>query len=419
MSAEEYLSGSRLYRCLKSGPHGQLVELYAARLVKDGLDAARLVKDGLGRQGTWRSLNLFADLMGRLASSGLQLADFNECVVEQYLRHRAKRRSIQAGDRAAFKRLLAALREAGTIAPAALPPLTPHEQVFEAFSRHLRDERGLAPKSIVRHLPIVRLFLREVCPGGAGDLGRIGQESVTRYIKRHAGDWSAGTGKAMCWALRAFLRYFHCKGLNQPALAGCVPSIRSWKLAGLPTYLAAVQVQKVLGGCDRATALGRRDYAILMMLAKLGMWAPASAAGSASKPAHASRSQPITCCELSCHRRATADTIAPGSSASATIRALSSTDQRRRRPGPVSTSTRRYSAFASSLLSNIMSARSSPPQATQPQSTLNQEQWPQSNAYDALHKALRPALDAITANDAQGYFRNSGYSVARPTRKTL
>jgi integrase len=73
----------------------------------------------------------------------------------------------------------------------------------------------------------------------------------------------------MCWALRSFLRYLHHKGLNP--LAGCVPSIRRWKLASLPTYLSAVQVQTVLDGCDRATALGRRDYAILMMLAKLGM----------------------------------------------------------------------------------------------------------------------------------------------------
>ena len=261
MSAEEYLSRSRLYRCLKSGPHGKLVELYAARLVKDGL----------GQQGTWRSFNLLADLMSWLASSGSKLTDLNECLVEQYLRHRAKGRSIQAGDRAAFKRLLSVLREAGTIALAALPPLTPHEQIFEAFSSYLRQARGLAPKSIVRHLPVIRLFLREVCPGGAGDLGRISRESVTRYVERHAGDWSAGTGMAMCWALRAFLRYLHCKGLNQLALAGCVPSIRSWKLAGLPTYLAAAQVQKVLDGCDRATALGRRDYAVLMMLAKLGM----------------------------------------------------------------------------------------------------------------------------------------------------
>jgi len=49
-----------------------------------------------------------------------------------------------------------------------------------------------------------------------------------------------------------------------------VPSIRQWKLANLPTYLSAEQVQNVLDGCDRASAIGRRDYAILMMLAKLG-----------------------------------------------------------------------------------------------------------------------------------------------------
>jgi len=148
MSAEEYLSRSRLYQCLKSGPHGELVELYAARLVKDGL----------GQQGTWRSFNLLADLMSWRASSGSKLTDLNECLVEQYLRHRAKGRSIQAGDRAAFKRLLSVLREAGTIALAALPPLTPHEQIFEAFSSYLREERGLAPKSIVNHLPVIRLF---------------------------------------------------------------------------------------------------------------------------------------------------------------------------------------------------------------------------------------------------------------------
>ena len=75
----------------------------------------------------------------------------------------------------------------------------------------------------------------------------------------------------MCWSLRAFLRYLHHRRLNPLALAGCVPSIRRWKLASLPTYLSAAQVQEVLDGCDRTTALGRRDYAILMMLAKLGL----------------------------------------------------------------------------------------------------------------------------------------------------
>ena len=261
MIAEEYLNGSRLFRRLTSGPHASYVGLYASRLVKAGLS----------RQSTWRSLNLLGDLISWLTRIGSMPTDLNERMVEQYLWHRSRKQSIQPGDRAALKRLLSVLRETGTIASTMLPPLTPHEQIFEAFSHYLREERGLATKSIVRHLPVIRRFLREVCPAGASDLGRIRQADITRYIERHAGDLSADSGKAMCWALRSFLRYLYHKGLNTLALAGCVPSIRRWKLASLPTYLSAVQVQTVLDGCDRATALGRRDYAILMMLAKLGM----------------------------------------------------------------------------------------------------------------------------------------------------
>jgi site-specific recombinase XerD len=261
MIAEEYLGRSRLFRRLKSGPHGQLVELYAARLVRDGL----------ARQGTWRCLSLVGNLLSWMARSSAWLTDLDERMIERYLRHRARKQSLQPGDRAALKRLLSVLREAGTIAPTALAPMTPQDQIFEKFGDYLRRERGLAPKSIIRHLPIIRRFLGEVCPAGASDLGKITQEDVTRYIERHARDWSAGSGKAMCWSLRAFLRYLHHRGLNPLALAGCVPSIRRWKLASLPTYLSAVQVQQVLDGCDRTTAMGRRDYAILMMLARLGL----------------------------------------------------------------------------------------------------------------------------------------------------
>jgi site-specific recombinase XerD len=261
MIAEEYLGRSRLFRRLKSGPDGQLVEVYAARLAKDGL----------ARHGTWRCLNLVGDLLSWIAGSRSKLTDLDERMVERYLRYRGGKQSIQPGDRAALKRWLSVLRDAGSIAPAALLPITSQDRIFEEFGDYLRRERGLAPKSIVRHQPFIRRFLHEVCPAGVGDLGRISQEDVIRYIERHARDWSTESGKAMCWSLRAFLRYLHHRGLNPLALAGCVPSIRQWKLASLPTYLSTAQVQKVLHGCDRATAMGRRDYAILMMLAKLGL----------------------------------------------------------------------------------------------------------------------------------------------------
>jgi site-specific recombinase XerD len=261
MLAEEYLVRSRLFWRLKSGPHRQLVELYAARLVKDGL----------ARQGTWRCLNLVGGLLSWIAKSRAKLTDLDEGMVERYLRHRARKQTLQPGDRAALKRLLSVLRAAGMIAPAVVPRIGPQDQIFVEFGDYLIRERGLAPKTIIRHLPVIRRFLREVCPAGASDLEKIGQEDVTRYIERHARDWSPASGKAMCWSLRAFLRYLHHAGLSPLALAGCVPSIRRWKLASLPIYLSAAQVQEVLDACDRTTALGRRDYAILTMLARLGL----------------------------------------------------------------------------------------------------------------------------------------------------
>ena len=261
MNAEEYLTRSRLFQHLKNGAQGQLIERYAARLIEDGL----------GRQSTWRCLNVVGDLLSWIASSRFKLTSLDERMAERYLRHRGRKQFIQRGDRAALKRFLSVLRDAGIIASPVQPPLSPHDQIFGEFGDFLQRERGLARRTIVTHLPAIRRFLGEVCPNGAGDLGKISQEDVIHYIERHARDRSPKSGKAMCWSLRSFLRYLHIKGLNPAGLAGCVPSIRQWKLASLPTYLSAAQVQNVLDGCDRATAMGRRDYAILMMLAKLGL----------------------------------------------------------------------------------------------------------------------------------------------------
>ena len=261
MVTEEYLRRSRLFRHLKDGPHGELVELYAARLVSDGLC----------RQSAWRCLNLVDGLLKWVVRSRLKLSELGEGAVERYLRRRAQKQSIQPGDRAALKRWLSALRAAGVIPPAAPPPVTPQDQIFKEFSDYLQRERGLELKSIIHHLPVIRRFLWEVCPAGASDVGKINRTDVTRYVERHARDGSADSAKAMCWSLRAFLRYLQHSGMNALPLADCVPSIRRWRLATLPTYLSAQQVQSVLDACDRTTALGLRDYAIIMMLAKLGL----------------------------------------------------------------------------------------------------------------------------------------------------
>lgn len=114
MEVEEYLGRSRLYRRLRGGLHGQLVERYAARLVEE-----RLV-----RHGAWRWL-VVGGLLSWIAGRRYELVDLDEQVVERYLRTSRRGQSIQHGERAALKRWLSVRREEGrdrAVGPAASHP---------------------------------------------------------------------------------------------------------------------------------------------------------------------------------------------------------------------------------------------------------------------------------------------------------
>lgn len=128
MITEEYLARSQLFRQMKHGQHGQLIELYAGRLVKDGL----------GFYSTRQSLSVVNGLLNWLASSRWKLIDLDEHVLEQYIKQLAQRKSIQLGDRAALKRLLLTLRETHSIPPASLPPIMPQDQICEKFADYLQ-----------------------------------------------------------------------------------------------------------------------------------------------------------------------------------------------------------------------------------------------------------------------------------------
>jgi site-specific recombinase XerD len=170
-----------------------------------------------------------------------------------------------------LKKLLAVLRQVDAITPQGPVELIPCERIFEDFAGYLARDRGLVRGTIVRHLPAVRRFLQEAGVETTGDFAKLNQAIVIGFIERHARDRSPATARNMCWALRAFLRYLRWQGWTSVDLAGSVPTVRQWRHATLPTYMSPEQVQQALDGCDRRTATGRRDFAILMLLARLGL----------------------------------------------------------------------------------------------------------------------------------------------------
>src|SRR5580692_4296318 len=159
----------------------------------------------------------------------------------------------------------------------------------------------------------------------------------------------------------------------------------NWVASSMPgttRTTAPASLTSIAGAADAARATGAGSGTSVMIGTKSGVAVSVGLAATVAMFWHAARRQPNTCCEQTCQRRATSDTRAPGTRLSSTIRAFSSADQRRRRPGPTSTSTRRYSPFASSLTSNITIARCPLPRATQPPSGGVIEEGYQGSAYD-------------------------------------
>jgi site-specific recombinase XerD len=261
MTTSAYFSRAANLQRLHKGPLGIYIDLYASRLVGEGYC----------RSTAWRCLRLVGNFSCWLECRQLGVRDVDEGAAATYLTDRAGQRRPQVGDRATLKKLLAVLRQVDAIAPQGPVELSPRERIFEDFAGYLARERGLARGTIVGHLPAVRLFLQEMGIERTGDLARLDQAAVIGFIERHALDHSPATAKKTCCALRAFLRYLRWEGWTSVDLAGSVPTVRRWRHATLPTCMSSGQVQQVLDGCDRRTATGRRDFAILMLLARLGL----------------------------------------------------------------------------------------------------------------------------------------------------
>jgi integrase len=96
-------------------------------------------------------------------------------------------------------------------------------------------------------------------------------EVVRSFIVGEAGRRSIGSVKNVVTALRALLRFLHVRGYVAISLAGAVPAVAGWRTGLFPHVLQAAEVAGLLECCDRRTVGGRRDYAILVLLARLGL----------------------------------------------------------------------------------------------------------------------------------------------------
>jgi site-specific recombinase XerD len=129
----------------------------------------------------------------------------------------------------------------------------------------------LAAVSVRRYMVTVGRFLAQVPTPIEVGLGQLSAGQVIEFVAGQAGQRSVADAKSMITALRSLLRFLFVDGWIRLDLALAVPTVANRKLSSLPKRLATGQVELLLNGCDRSTGPGRRDFAILTVLARLGL----------------------------------------------------------------------------------------------------------------------------------------------------
>ena len=231
--------------------------------------ATSLVEDGYADQTVRSKLRLLADLGRWFGLTGLTVAHLDERHVEAFVKHRQQ---VRRGDLKTLEQFLDHLRKRAVIPDRApVRDLSPLADILSRYEEHLRSERGLVTATVLNYLPYIRRFLVERFREGPFLFGQVNSSDISNFVLRHGPSMSVGRAQLMTTAFRSFFRYLFQKGELQANLAAAVPTVADWRLSTVPKCLSSVEVKRVLKACNRRTATGRRDYAILLLLARLGL----------------------------------------------------------------------------------------------------------------------------------------------------
>ncbi len=231
--------------------------------------ATSLVEDGYADQTVRSKLRLLDELGRWFGLTGLTVAHLDERHVEAFVKHR---RQVRRGDLKTLEQFLDHLRNRAVIPDRApVRDLSPLADILSRYEEHLRSERGLVTATVLNYLPYIRRFLVERFREGPFLFGQVSPSDISNFVLRHGPSMSVGRAQLMTTAFRSFFRYLFQKGELQANLAAAVPTVADWRLSTVPKYLAPEEVKRVLEACNHRTASGRRDYAILLLLARLGL----------------------------------------------------------------------------------------------------------------------------------------------------
>ena len=226
---------------------------------------ASLAKAGYAKKTQHDKERLIAPFIRWVREKEIAIRDVDEVCVDAFLAHPSRRRYKY---RTALQQFVEHLRVVGVVPPRRLQP-SPAEVLLHRYLTYLRDKKGLSTHSIDVYSPFVRVFIEaQRSPDSAAV---VDAAAVRRHVLDQARNRSMSFVRLLTAALRSFLRFCFLDGTIATDLSTAVPPVRRWQLAPVPAFLTAEDVERVIAACDRSTTRGCRAFAILLLLARLGL----------------------------------------------------------------------------------------------------------------------------------------------------
>jgi site-specific recombinase XerD len=206
-------------------------------------------------------------------TQSLTLRELDQIALTQFGEQLARRSALRApsGNFAypshsarLFVRFLVAI---GIVTPRASQPSVSLPPFFQEFTEWMRTQRGAREVTLNRYRQPITALVERV----GSDPTHWSVRALRQFVLSYAHEHSVIQAKNVVTAVRMFLRFLHACGYCPTDLAPAMPTIARWRLATLPKYLPGDQVEQLICSCDRATPLGLRDHAILLLLARLGL----------------------------------------------------------------------------------------------------------------------------------------------------
>lgn len=259
---EELFVRPRAQMRMHDGPLGGHIDAY--------IDS--LAAKGYSRDSRRRSAWLVGDFSRWLDQRGIAAAAVNEDVVDAFLRGRKRRRAPRVEDRSTLLRLLAHLALQGVICiPSPERAPTAAEQIEAEYVDYMRHERNLAPATIRSNRIEARNLLRSLFADGPLTFDTVAARDVMTHIRRATKACRPNSACRVVGGVRAFLRFALYRGWLDTDMSSHIPAPAIWSQSSIPRSLQDDQVLRTLAQCDRAIPSGCRDYAVILLLARLGL----------------------------------------------------------------------------------------------------------------------------------------------------